>query len=1404
MLGGTNSNSQLIKNLDVTLTENGTFVSGEDYTGFGTVTVAVPPDVMDAELKVTPTKEDGTSLDPTYDEYTGPFTDPATGIEYAGAGHIKVRKIGSWIDAEISADNIRKDHVILGVKGNLIELVPQVKTTKSTTTQFTLYPDQGYNGLSSVTINPMILQEVTHVTPKSYSVTVYKGSGYDGMNSVQIDAVTAAVDSNIQPENIKKNVTILGVRGTYDNYVAPVVQGISIDPTISDQTITPPAGVDGFNKVSVSAVTSAIDSNIRPENIKRNVAILGVVGSYKIENLQDKTVTPMTSVQTVTFDDTYEGLGTVTVNAVTSSIDPNIQPENIKKDVTILGVVGTAEGEKVEIEPAKVVAPSTSVVTVTPSAGYDAMSEVDISAVTASIDPNILAENIKKNIEILGVTGNYEGILPNYQQSKTIEPSGAGDVTVNPDVGYDALLKVIVKAVTASIDPNIIPKNIRKDVSILGITGTLEEGLPQQWFYFKDTQAFNTLGQVAYSEGGNDIINKLINVTGYKLEDNFDRNYDNLGNFRANFFGIVYGYDDEYVVDPITYDSYIYFANGRLYVDYDKLVTIPDQTRYFYPFVNNYGVKGLTIGLDEDDGSERIMKLYVLTDSTEKFDPVPVLVNGELNLGMIPSDYDGFRFVKDIVVPQHKVFIPKTKTVDNIQWVLRDEDTITTKLINKAKQPDIIEVSAYDINYGQIDLENDIIGSYKLKDYNKLKFNPETYIATQTTAGETGYIQIPGTIEKKDNYTYYFKFKINAYSGYSQYFTLFECNSLFRLGLYRQYDYGYYYVGYVYRWNSATSGDWTTWGRYLYTGNIYWFRVRVSGTHTYLDYSADGSSWENFADVNSSYINPTNTNTINIYSLAGPNNDLYADGLYITNSTGNRVYSVLEPQYIKQTSHEIVDLDNDNLLVTRDTSRYSVKYQGDERYDISSFNSSTKLLDMGTNGNIEIQNGFNVTNKTWEICQHFRLTSVIGNNNRHLASWPNLESATRRNCLWIDTGNCICWRIYYNSGGNAIVDGRLNNTALTVGTDYYIKYGWNGSTYYMYISTSPTFNSYVTSWTANSTSTTYCDTSKLLIGNWTYNATNGSMRYLYLDDYTYVKVNNEIIWRPKHEELYGNIVNYTDDGSPVTLDAYLTSSNLHGKITNADIIGNVQVNKDGTASGFSTGNYLQLPEAFNPGNNPWEVYAKVVTGSSVTSEQDIFGVITDENLFRVGLASTVTDRFQILVANGGKWINTSNHYGTYSVLANTTYWIKAGFDGIDTYYLDYSLDGETYIRDVVYTSSTKIGVVSNIYTTISSGLSNVNVSWTGSVDLSEMYIKINNEIWWQPNIVQTYDYDWIFTQDENWTYTGLTNLGKKGELIVPEHNIYQWNQSKMKWEGLKQLTFNIIDEDEFYTNVIEN
>ncbi len=60
--------------------------------------------------------------------------------------------------------------------------------------------------------------------------------------------------------------------------------------------------------------------------------------------LQDKTVTPTTSQQTITADEGKDGLGTVTVNAVTAAIDENITAANIKSGVTILGVEGTYTG----------------------------------------------------------------------------------------------------------------------------------------------------------------------------------------------------------------------------------------------------------------------------------------------------------------------------------------------------------------------------------------------------------------------------------------------------------------------------------------------------------------------------------------------------------------------------------------------------------------------------------------------------------------------------------------------------------------------------------------------------------------------------------------------------------------------------------------------------------------------------------------------------------------------------------------------------------------------------------------------------------------------------------------------------------------------------------------------------
>ena len=113
-----------------------------------------------------------------------------------------------------------------------------------------------------------------------------------------------------------------------------------VQPTTSDQVITPTEG-SVFSSGTVRAVTSDIDVNIASNNIKEGVTILGVAGTLKEEKPEEVfNVQPTTAEQTIT-----PTAGSVfsggTVHAVTSSIDSNIVPENIKEGVSILGVAGT-------------------------------------------------------------------------------------------------------------------------------------------------------------------------------------------------------------------------------------------------------------------------------------------------------------------------------------------------------------------------------------------------------------------------------------------------------------------------------------------------------------------------------------------------------------------------------------------------------------------------------------------------------------------------------------------------------------------------------------------------------------------------------------------------------------------------------------------------------------------------------------------------------------------------------------------------------------------------------------------------------------------------------------------------------------------------------------------------------
>lgn len=68
----------------------------------------------------------------------------------------------------------------------------------------------------------------------------------------------------------------------------------------------------------------------------------GIIGLSIVKG-QERIVTPSTETQEITPNNGFNSISKVTVNSVTREIDENIKPENIKKDTTILGVIGTAE-----------------------------------------------------------------------------------------------------------------------------------------------------------------------------------------------------------------------------------------------------------------------------------------------------------------------------------------------------------------------------------------------------------------------------------------------------------------------------------------------------------------------------------------------------------------------------------------------------------------------------------------------------------------------------------------------------------------------------------------------------------------------------------------------------------------------------------------------------------------------------------------------------------------------------------------------------------------------------------------------------------------------------------------------------------------------------------------------------
>lgn len=285
--------------------------------------------------------------------------------------------------------------------------------------------------LTSITITPTG-EEIIEI-PKD-------ASGY-GM-------VTVTGDRNLIPENIKKGEKIYGVTGTLD-----VLDTSDATAGPDDILAGATAYVNG-QKITGTHVCESPDSSGGSGEEGEDPGDDGgtaVLNDIRVEPTgQDFTVNP---------EEGIDGFSSVEVAG-----DENLKPENILRDVTIYGVTGTADSLTDAYLQEKQVTPASEETVVTADEKYAALSKVTVLG-----DAQLKPENIRAGVEIFGVSGaltDYDKPLMEYE----VTPSQKTKTLV-PDSDHSGFSKVTVNG-----DDNLVASNIRKGVTIFGVTGTNEGG----------------------------------------------------------------------------------------------------------------------------------------------------------------------------------------------------------------------------------------------------------------------------------------------------------------------------------------------------------------------------------------------------------------------------------------------------------------------------------------------------------------------------------------------------------------------------------------------------------------------------------------------------------------------------------------------------------------------------------------------------------------------------------------------------------------------------------------------------------------------------------------------------------------------------------------------------------------
>lgn len=183
---------------------------------------------------------------------------------------------------------------------------------------------------------------------------------------------------------------------------------------------------------------------------------------------------------------------------------------------------------------------------------------------------------------------------------------------------------------------------------------------------------------------------------------------------------------------------------------------------------------------------------------------------------------------------------------------------------------------------------------------------------------------------------------------------------------------------------------------------------------------------------------------------------------------------------------------------------------------------------------------------------------------------------------------------------------------------------------------------------------------------------------------------------------------------------------------NVSLVG-APVVDNGVISGFSTSNYVKLPQIFNPGSSTWEIVIPFSVDNFDTEQSIFMSCIEGSNPNRYLLLAVEPNTGEIRCYYNYEqtnWQTTGSFGAENTISAGKKYWVKVEYDGT---HLKGSLstDGDDYTLCLNEEIAVPATASTNNITTLGLYAANEKtMPLNGSIDLKECYIKIDNELWW--------------------------------------------------------------------------